>query len=262
MNAIPEAVQHGSEAWPAGRGAVVTGAGRGLGRAIASGLARTGFNVVGLDRVEFDDGFLANLGPGHDTVVGDAGDAEVVSSACRRAAELGEGLATVVLNAGVHSSGPSADVPASEWDRMLDVNLRAVFAGAQAARAFLESGASLVMLSSISASRGFAERASYCASKAGVEGLVRALAMEWGPEGIRVNAVAPGTTETEMLRAAIDSGVVSLEQYLDRIPMQRIGRPEEVADAVAFLASARASYISGVVLPVDGGWASGGLPVS
>jgi NAD(P)-dependent dehydrogenase (short-subunit alcohol dehydrogenase family) len=117
-----------------------------------------------------------------------------------------------------------------------------------------------VLLSSISASRGFGARAAYCASKAGVDGLVRSFAMGWGPDGIRVNAVAPGTIETEMQKAMVASGRVSVERYVDRIPMNRIGRPEEIADAVAYLASDRASYISGVTLAVDGGWASAGLP--
>jgi NAD(P)-dependent dehydrogenase (short-subunit alcohol dehydrogenase family) len=240
---------------------VVTGAGRGLGRAIARRLAQAGLQVVAVDRLEFDGDYLDGLGEGHETLLGDVSAPETIDQACSRAAELGDGLATVVLNAGVHSSGPSVDLAIEEWDRMLEVNLSAVFVGARTARRYLSAGSSLVMLSSISAARGFAERAAYCASKAGVEGLVRALAMEWGPDGVRVNAVAPGSLETDMFRAASASGAVSLGQYLDRIPMQRVGQPEEIADAVAYLASERASYISGVVLPVDGGWAGGGLPV-
>jgi NAD(P)-dependent dehydrogenase (short-subunit alcohol dehydrogenase family) len=234
------------------RGVVVTGAARGLGRAIAERFANAGAVVVGIDLSDtITDG-----------IVGDAGDPEVLAEACQRAAELGDGLATFVANAGITSPGESADYSLADWDRVLSVNLRAAFAGAQVARGFLGAGGSIVMLSSICASQGFGARASYCASKAGIDGLVRSLATEWGPDGIRVNAVAPGTISTEMQQAMIASGRASTDRYLDRIPMKRVGRPAEIADAVVYLASPRASYISGVVLPVDGGWAGGGLPAT
>jgi NAD(P)-dependent dehydrogenase (short-subunit alcohol dehydrogenase family) len=160
----------------------------------------------------------------------------------------------------VVSPGATVGYSLEEWDRVLGVNLRGVFVGAQAARPHLRTGGSMVMLSSIVASQGFAGRASYCASKAGVDGLVRSLAMEWGPEGIRVNAVAPGTIETEMQKKMIASGRLSNESALQRVPLGRIGHPHDIGNAVTFLVSDKAAYISGVVLPVDGGWAGGGLP--
>ncbi|GAA3759183.1 D-threitol dehydrogenase [Plantactinospora mayteni] len=245
------------------RGVVVTGAARGLGRAIAERFAAAGHAVVALDVSADAASFASGLGAGHDAVVGDAGDPETVARACERAAELGGGgLGTYVVNAGVHSTGPATEYPLEEWDRLIDVNLRAAFVGARVARGYFTDGSSVVMLSSICASQGFAGRAAYCASKAGIDGLVRSLAMEWGPDGIRVNAVAPGTIRTEMQRAAVASGAASNEQYLGRIPLERVGEPHEIADAVFYLASPQASYISGVVLPVDGGWAGGGLPAS
>ncbi|UMG91223.1 SDR family NAD(P)-dependent oxidoreductase [Nocardioides sp. TF02-7] len=244
------------------RGVVVTGGARGIGKGIAQVLAADGYAVVLVDVAQDAPDVAASLGGGHDAVVGDVCDGDVVAEACRRAAELGDGLRAAVFNAGVTSPGETEGYPLAEWDRVLDVNLRAVFVGAQAARPFLAEDGSMVMLSSISASQGFGARASYCASKAGVDGLVRSLAMEWAPAGVRVNAIAPGTFSTEMQRSMVESGRVTLDRYLERIPMNRIGEPTEIGDAVSFLVSPRASYITGVVLPVDGGWAAGGLPAT
>lgn len=250
----------GSEVTGAVRGVVVTGAARGIGKAIVARFADDGLAVVGLDLNPAVAETMSGLGVGHDHVLGDAGDPDVVERACARAAELGGGLRTFVANAGITAPGDTVDYDLADWNRVISVNLTSAFVGAKVARGHLGEGGNIVMLSSICASQGFAARASYCASKAGVDGLVRSLAMEWGPAGIRVNAVAPGTVTTEMQQAMVASGMVSLDGYLERIPMNRIGRPEELADAVAYLASDRASYISGVVLAVDGGWAGGGLP--
>lgn len=245
-----------------GRGVVVTGAAQGLGKAIAATLAADGMAVVAVDLSPRVEALAGDLGPGHGSVVGDACHSQVIDTACRLAAQLGDGCASVVLNAGVVAAGDSVDFPLSEWDRVLDVNLRGAFAGAQAARRHLQQGASIVMISSICATQGFAARAAYCASKAGVEGLIRALACEWGPDGIRVNAVAPGTIATDMFKGMLASGRSSTDLYRARIPMQRVGDPSEIGNAVSFLLSDKASYITGVVLPVDGGWAGAGLPAS
>jgi NAD(P)-dependent dehydrogenase (short-subunit alcohol dehydrogenase family) len=238
----------------------VTGAARGLGKAIAEGFAGDGAAVVGVDLDPTVRDTMDGIGDRHTGVVGDVGDPAVLDAAFRAAAEAGDGVATVVLNAGVTAPGETADYPLDQWDRILGVNLRAAFLGAKASYRYLKPGASIVMISSICASQGFGARAAYCASKSGVDGLVRALAVEWAPFGIRVNAVAPGTVATEMQQSMVASGRISMDGYLARIPMGRVAAPSEIADAVIYLASPKASYVTGVVLPVDGGWAVAGLP--
>ena len=261
MSTTVEASADGTlEAFEDMRGVVVTGAAQGLGKGIATCLARAGHAVVGIDLNSSVTEVTSSLGEGHAAVVGDVCDRDVIEQACVEAARLGGGLRAAVFNAGVTSPGETVGYPIEEWDRVVAVNLRAVFVGAQAARPHLRSGGSMVMLSSIAAAQGFAARASYCAAKSGVDGLVRSLAMEWGPAGIRVNAIAPGMIETEMQKQMVASGRLSSASALERVPLGHIGHADDIGNAVEFLVSDRAAYISGVVLPVDGGWAGGGLP--
>lgn len=242
------------------RGVVVTGAAQGLGKAIAARFAGDGFATVGIDVSGDALEAAQDALPGdHRAIVGDAGDPENMAAACRLADEIGGGVHAVVLNAAISIAGASDSYSLDDWDTVMRVNMRGVFAGAQAARPFLTPGTSIVMLSSIAASHALPERAAYCASKAGVDGLLRALAIDWAPHGIRVNAVAPGTFRTEMLGKLIESGQADINRYVSRIPMARAGEVEELANAAVFLASSRASFITGVVLPVDGGWAAAAL---
>jgi NAD(P)-dependent dehydrogenase (short-subunit alcohol dehydrogenase family) len=239
---------------------VVTGAARGLGKAIAQRFAGEGHQVIGVDLngEELGETIARLAGTGHVAVTGDVTREEVLVEAFDAVAPDAL-LRTFVANAGIAKPGASVDYPMESWDLLLDVLLRASFLGAREACRRMADGGSVVMLSSITGERGFAGRAAYSAAKAGIQGLVRSLAAEWAPQGVRVNAVSPGTIETEMQAAFMRTGYSSPETYMRNVPMGRFGRPEEIADAVEFLASDRASYITGVVLAVDGGWAAFGL---
>jgi NAD(P)-dependent dehydrogenase (short-subunit alcohol dehydrogenase family) len=244
---------------PATTGAVVvTGAARGIGAAIARRFAADGYTVVGVDRD--GDGLhevMTEL-PGGEAAGGDDADERVMEEACERGAA--RGLRAFVANAGIARPGRSVDFPIEAWNQLLAVHLTAAFIGARAACRRMPEGGAIVMISSVNGHLGFGGRAAYCAAKAGVQGLVRSLAVEWAPLSVRVNAVSPGTIATEMQAKFLETGYASADLFLSRVPMRRFGQPSEIADAVHFLCSPRSSYITGVVLPVDGGWLANGLP--
>lgn len=162
----------------------------------------------------------------------------------------------LVNNAGVQAHmALDAEDPA-DWYRVLGVNLHGTFHCMQAAgRLMLQRGRGcIVNISSVAAERGGVSRGPYCASKAGVNALTRVAAVEWGPRGVRVNAVGPGFCDTPLLAAAIDAGAYSEADVTSRVPLKRLGSSDDVAAVVAFLASPAAGYINGQVLYVDGGF--------
>jgi len=242
---------------------VVTGAAGGIGQAMCTVLAEEGWAVVGVDlNAEALDEVVSGLpGEGHAAVAGDITD-EAVMVAAVDTADSAAPLRGFVGNAGIIGPGDSVDYPLEQWNRLIDVMLTGVFLGARVAGARMlanGAGGSMVMTSSIAGLLGFGARASYCAAKAGVNGLVRSLAVEWGAQGIRVNGVAPGAIVTPLQKAMIATGHSQADQYLTHIPMDRLGDPREIADVAAYLLSDRASYVTGTVIPVDGGWTAFGL---
>lgn len=241
---------------------LITGAVQGIGRAIALELASEGCRgmcVIDLKRGSAGEQLeqeLSAAGCEGEHVQGDVADAEVVQHAVSRALERWGRLDVIVNNAGMAKLSDLFSTPDDQWDLVLRVNLRSVFLtmkyGGMAMRD--QGGGVIVNMSSIAGVTGGSTGPDYGASKAGVIALTKFGAKTLGPLGIRVNAVAPGTIETEMIRenyAKLSPDQV--KRRLSAIPMGRMGLPSEVARAVAFLASSKSSYINGDVLCVTGG---------
>lgn len=234
------------------RTVLVTGAARGLGLAISTRLAHEGFDVV-MGDIDGPgvDAAAAELG-GIGTVMDVTDDASVAAAL----ALLEERpLDALVNNAGVISRQPAAQFDSEQWDREMAVNLGGTMRCSRAAYPYLRrsSAPSIVNLASVGSTFGLPQRLGYSTTKAGVLGLTRTLAAEWGPDGIRVNAVAPGYIETPMMLSGFESGALDRDRLLERTPLGRFGTSEEIAAAVAFLVSHDASFVTGCDLRVDGG---------
>jgi NAD(P)-dependent dehydrogenase (short-subunit alcohol dehydrogenase family) len=240
------------------RVALVTGARHGLGRSLALALGRAGARVVvtGRDREALapllDE--LRELGADAHAVALEVTDPESVERAVEETAEWGGRIDIVVNNAGVSIRRPAVEYTVADWDAVLDTNLRGAFLVARAAVAHMEAGARIVSLSSTFAVTARAERAPYAASKAGLEQLTRALALEWAGRGITVNAVAPGATPTETRQDLLDG---DLERRTAEIPLGRLGSADDVVGAVLLLCGEGGGFITGQTLRVDGGFTLG-----
>ena len=228
--------------------AVVTGGASGIGRAVAQRLRNDGFRVAVIDLSPTDDGF------GHLADVTDRAQVDTAVAAIRD--EFGP-ILVLVNAAGVEGFKKFSKMSFDEWSKVIDVNLNGVFHTIQAVLPdMVESGwGRIVNISSSSTHSGQPFMSHYVAAKSAVNGLTKSLALEYGPCGITVNAVPPGFVDTPMLRSAESRHLLggSVEDHINRTPVRRVGRPEDIAAACSFFISEEASYITGQILGVNGG---------
>ncbi|MDD3607785.1 MAG: SDR family NAD(P)-dependent oxidoreductase [Candidatus Moranbacteria bacterium] len=236
------------------RTAVVTGAGVGIGKAIALALAKEGNNVVVTDLNEEHCSQtakeIATLGEKVLAVKCDVSSAGEVEELFAKIKEEFGRVDILINNAGIYPFIQFEKMQEADWDRVMDVNLKGVFLCSKKAAEMMPEGGRIINISSIASIQGFSGLTHYCASKGGVNGMVRALALELAPKNITVNAIAPGA----ILTPGAQSPQEVQERTVAAIPLRRMGQPEDIANAAVFLSSEGSGYITGQVIVVDGGW--------
>lgn len=238
---------------------LITGAAGGIGRATVKVFAEAGWIVIGVDRKERYEEFPQD-GLYIQADISDPADIEEIY---RKASDFSKTLDAVVNNAAVQIARPLIETTVEEWDAVMASNLRSVFLGAKLAHGMLkaEGGGAIVNVSSVHAVATSANIAAYAASKGGLLALTRAMAIEFAPDDIRVNAILPGAVDTPMLRAGLNRGHVGNGTITDRLEnlarktvIGRVGQPEEIARSIYFLAdNYQSSFMTGQALIVDGG---------
>ena len=244
-----------------GKTAIVTGAGRGIGRAIALRFAREGAKVVATDISSPEETVneINKSGSVALAIAADVSDAAQVEKMTRSALAFSGRIDLLVNNAGVGLTRLFLNTTLSEWEQVIRVNLTGVFLCSQAVARIMEKQGDgrIINIASLSGQRGGTGRAAYGASKAGVTALTKVLAVELAPLGISVNEIAPGPVDTEM--TAVTHDKETRRAYYNLIPMHRYARTEEIAAAAVFLASPEAAFVNGHTLNVDGGFQAAGL---
>lgn len=236
--------------------AIVTGAGQGIGRGIALAFAQENYNVVAsdinLDECRKTAEEIKKSGGNSLAVKCDVSKKSEVEDLMSQAVKKFKKIDVLVNNAGIFPSVPFSEMMEKDWDKVLDVNLKSVFLCSQSVCKSMPAGGRIINISSIASLVGFEGLVHYCASKGGINGLVRALALELAPKKITVNAIAPGAIETPGATKVMAEE--ARKQTVGLIPLARFGLPQDIANAALFLASEKSDYITGQTIVVDGGW--------
>jgi 3-oxoacyl-[acyl-carrier protein] reductase len=230
--------------------AIVTGAGQGIGKGIALALAKEGYNVVVSD-INFDNATQVATEINGFPVKCDVSQKSDVDTLIVQTIEKYGQIDVLVNNAGIYPFKPFLELTETDWDKVININLKSVFLTSQAVAKIMPTGGKIINISSIAAFVSFEGLTHYCASKGGINAFTRALALELSSKKINVNAVAPGAIDTP---GAGSSNPEVVKQTIMAIPWGRMGLPEDIANSVIFLASDKADYITGQTIIVDGGY--------
>jgi len=235
---------------------VITGAGRGIGQGIALAFAKEKYNVVvsdlNMEDCEKAAGEIKGLGADSLAIKCDVSKESEVKNLMAKTVRKFKKIDVLVNNAGIFPSVPFFKMTETDWDKVLNVNLKSIFLCSRAALDSMPLGGRIINISSIASFVGFEGLVHYCASKGGINSMIRALALELAPKKITVNAIAPGAIETPGAMKSLTEE--ARKQTIAIIPLARFGLPEDIANAVLFLASEKSDYITGQTIIVDGGW--------
>lgn len=244
--------------------AIVTGASKGIGKAIATRFAREGASLVvasrsrdALEKVAHE---IKSAGGEALVVTVDVRNADSIDELVKKTVSHYGRLDLLVNNAGITMGGASEKLSPEDWRTAMETDLFGVFFACQAAaRVMIPQGSgNIINISSVNGILAAPRRAAYCSSKAGVNALTKVLAIEWADRNIRVNAIAPGYVRTELVQDVIDKGAISMEAILRRTPQHRIGEVEDIAGLAVYMASDESSYMTGSIVTIDGGWTAYG----
>jgi len=244
--------------------AIVTGASKGIGKAIATRFAREGASLVvasrSRDTLEKVAHEIKSAGGEALVVTVDVRNADSTDELVKKTVSHYGRLDLLVNNAGITMGGASEELSPEDWRTAMETDLFGVFFACQAAARVMipQGGGNIINISSVNGILAAPRRAAYCSSKAGVNALTKVLAIEWADRNIRVNAIAPGYVRTELVQDVIDKGAISMEAILRRTPQHRIGEVEDIAGLAVYMASDESSYMTGSIVTIDGGWTAYG----